>query len=78
MNKVRQILAIIGIVLLAVMYLSTIFFAIFDKSQTMTLFKASIGLTIVIPILIWLYTFFYKIITGHKDENQKASKGEEE
>lgn len=77
MKKVRQILAIIGIVLLAVMYLSTIFFAIFDKSQTMGMFKASVGLTIVIPILIWLYTFLYKLISGHKDENQKASSSDE-
>ncbi len=70
MKKVKQILAILAIILLVALYMTTIVMAIIDHSQSMNMFKASIGLTILIPILIWLYTFFYKTISNHKKANR--------
>ena len=58
MKKGKQILAIIGIILLVVLYLSTLVCAI---TGTMKMFKASIFATFVIPVLIWAYTFLYKL-----------------
>lgn len=61
MKKGKQILAIIGIILLVVLYLSTLVCAITDNTGTMKMFKASIFATFVISVLIWAYTFLYKL-----------------
>lgn len=50
MKKGKQILAIIGIILLIVLYLSTLVCAITDNTGTMKMFKASIFATFVIPV----------------------------
>lgn len=62
MKKIKQILAVAGIVLLVILYLSTLVCAITDNTGTMRMFKASIFATVVIPVLIWAYTFIYKLI----------------
>ena len=62
MKKVKQILAIIGIILLVLLYLSTLICAIIDRTETMRLFQASILATVIIPVLLWAYSFIYKLI----------------
>lgn len=62
MKKVKQILAIIGIVFLVLLYLSTLICAIIDRTETMRLFQASIMATVIIPVLLWAYSFIYKLI----------------
>lgn len=62
MKKGKQILAIIGIIFLVCLYLSTLICALTDHTGTMRLFKASIFATVVIPVLIWAYTFIYRLI----------------
>ena len=62
MKKVKQILAVIGIVFLVLLYLSTLICAIIDRTETMRLFQASIMATVIIPVLLWAYSFIYKLI----------------
>ena len=62
MKKVKQFLAIIGIILLVLLYLSTLICAIIDRTETMRLFQASILATVIIPVLLWAYSFIYKLI----------------
>lgn len=62
MKKVKQILAIIGIVFLVLLYLSTLICAIIDRTETMRLFQASVMTTVIIPVLLWAYSFIYKLI----------------
>lgn len=66
MKKVKQVLAIIGVILLVALYLTTLVFAITDNSGTMDLFFASIVATILIPVLLWAYTFIYHLIKKKK------------
>ncbi|MBR4794856.1 MAG: hypothetical protein IKX99_05295 [Lachnospiraceae bacterium] len=68
MNKTRRILAIIGICLLVALYIVTIFAALTASESSMGLFMASIAATIVIPVIIWLFTLFYKL--SHKKDNE--------
>ena len=65
MKKTKQILAIAGIILLVLLYLSTLICAIIDRTETMRLFMASIFATVVIPVLIWAYTFIYKLLKNN-------------
>ena len=50
--KKRQILAIIGIILLVAMYVATMVFAIMDSPKAKGLLVGSIFLTIVVPVIL--------------------------
>lgn len=71
MKKAKQILAIIGIVFLVLLYLSTIICAIIDRTETMSLFLASILATVIIPVLLWAYSFIYKLIRNNAEDATK-------
>lgn len=67
MKKVKQILAILGIVVLVALYLSTLVLAIIDDANTMNLFMASVVATVMLPVLIWAYGFVYRLLKGPKN-----------
>ena len=69
MSKTKRILALLGVILLAALYLSTLFFAIFDSPNTMWLFKASIAATILLPGSFYnAYSLFYRLSHKNKDD----------
>ena len=51
----KQVAAIIGIALLAMLYISTLIAAIADSSSTGVWFRASLFATMALPFLIWMY-----------------------
>lgn len=59
--KLKQIIAILMIILLVAMYVITLCLAIFSSKQTGKMFQASLFLTIALPILLWIYIFLYGI-----------------
>lgn len=61
MKKAQRILAIIGIILLVGLYLSTLIFALLGK-DFFPMFMASLFSSFVLPVLIWAYGFIYKLI----------------
>lgn len=68
MNKLRQILAIIGIILLVALYGLTLLAAIFDNSKTMAYFTASIAASILLPVTLWLLNL---MIQNRKKNSKK-------
>ena len=60
MKKARQIIALIGVILLVLLYVSTLVLAIVDKASSVKLFQTSVIATIIVPVLIWTVTFFMK------------------
>ncbi len=58
----KRVFAIIGIILLAGMYVSTLVFALINSPLANELFKLSIIATIIIPALIYSYILVYKHI----------------
>lgn len=60
----KQVVAIIGILLLVLMYIMTLIAAIADSSVSGRLFWSCLYATIAIPILIWVYTWMYGKLTG--------------
>ena len=71
MKKFRQILAILGIILLAGMYIATIVCALSASENFMNMLMASIYATIVIPVLIWAITFIYKLAKKEDNKEEK-------
>ncbi|MGN0404928.1 MAG: hypothetical protein ACI4F1_06885 [Bariatricus sp.] len=74
MKKTKRILALIGAVLLILLYASTLIFALTDHSQTQGLFKASIACTILVPVLLYAYTLFYRLL--HKNDPDDETNAE--
>lgn len=69
MKKAKRILAMIGVVLLILLYLSTLVFAMLGK-EFMNWLMAALVATIMIPILIWAYGFIYRLIKGETEEEK--------
>ena len=67
-GKARRILALIGVILLLGLYASTLFCALFAGENFMRLLMASIYATVVIPVLLWAYSFLYNLIRGHRND----------
>lgn len=70
-KKVKQILAIIGIVVLVGLYVSTIVCALSSSDNFMNLLLASVYATVIIPVLIWAYSFIYKLLKKDQDADEK-------
>ena len=56
---IRRILALVGGIVLVLMYVMTLVTAVLDIPNWRRYFMASIGLTIVIPILLWINIYLY-------------------
>lgn len=66
MDKVKRIAAIVGIVLVASMYVISLITAIFATEQAPGFFLASIFSTVAIPIMIYGFVSIYKYV--HRDD----------
>lgn len=73
MKKTQRILAILGIVLLLGLYLSTFVFALLGK-DFFPMFMVSLFSSFVVPVLIWTYGFVYKLIKkrGSQEPEEKT------
>ena len=61
MKKTRQILAIAGIVLLLSMYVVCLILAITGKHEATTMFKAALGATIAVPLVLYAFLMLLKV-----------------
>ncbi len=72
MKKIKQILSILGVILLLGLYLSTLLCALFAQENVMQLVTASLYATVVIPTLLWLYSFLYRRFRKKDDDDPSA------
>lgn len=73
MKKTKQILALIGVVILIGLYVSTLVCALSSSENFMNMLMASIYATVIIPALIWAYTFIYRLVRKDSDDEKKDS-----
>jgi len=77
-NKIKRIIALIGAVVLALLYIMTLVFAITDNPNTMSFFKASVTLTIFIPVLIYAYQLVYRVLKSYGNKTEEDVKNNQE
>lgn len=65
MKKAKKIFAIIGIILLAGLYISTLVFALMDSELGFKLLQICIFSTIAVPVILYVCNMLYKLL--HKD-----------
>ena len=73
--KIKQIFAIIGIILLVGLYALTLIAAIFDPTATLKYLAAAVAATIIIPVLLWVLNMFFGITkkNGFDDSAEPGS-----
>ena len=62
--KVKRIMALIGVILIAGMYAATLVLALAGSEDTMNLFMLSVLLTIMVPLIIHLFMMMYSARKG--------------
>lgn len=65
-SKKQRFAALLGIILLVLLYIVTLICAIFDFDGSGKLFMICLFATIAVPILIWLYVWMYGKLTNKK------------
>lgn len=60
----KRILALIGVILIAGMYIATLILALIGSSSTLNLFLLSILLTIMVPLIIHLFLMMLNARNG--------------
>ena len=67
MKNLKRLLAVIGIVLLAGMYILTFVLALTDHSKSGGMLMASLYATVIIPVLLYAFLLVYKW-SRHEDD----------
>lgn len=70
MKQAKQVLALIGIVVLVLLYGLTLFAAIFDSTATLQYLAAAVVATVLIPITLWLFIRMTEIRNKNKEEKE--------
>ena len=70
MKKHKKFAAILGLVALILLYLSTLIFAFLDNTKTHLLFMTSISATIFFPIVLYVLTILHKY--SNKDDSSSS------
>ena len=71
MQKIKRILALIGVIILIGLYISTLLCALSSSDNFMNLLMASIYATVIIPVLLWAYSFIYKLQTKKRNTHSR-------
>lgn len=67
MKKMKRILALAAVILLILLYLSTLVFALLDAPVFTALLKASVAATILLPVLLYGILMFHRLPGKNKD-----------
>lgn len=75
MNRLKRILAIICIIILIGMYVTTLVMAIFDNPSTMSMFKGCIACTIFVPVVAYGYICLHRYAMNRSKREDSYSLG---
>ena len=75
MKKAKQILAILGIVLILGINVLLVVSAFGTTEDNTNIFNAAIVTVILVPVLLWIYLYVFKLIK--KNAEDKLAKAEE-
>lgn len=71
-RKVKQVLAIIGIVIIAALYIVTLILAIIGNENTRPFFMASIICTILVPVVLYILSWMFNLVKGQAEDARNS------
>ncbi|MCD8068396.1 MAG: hypothetical protein LUE87_05830 [Lachnospiraceae bacterium] len=63
-QKLKRVFAVIGVILLAAMYLMTLMLAVFHTEENQNIFYGFVMLDIAVPVMLWILCFFIRHFGG--------------
>ncbi len=57
---------------LVILYAATLIFALIDSPWAYDMFKICLGMTIILPVLLYAYNLMYRVLK-HDDESEEKS-----
>ena len=70
--QAKRILAIVAIVLLVGMYITSLVLAIIHSPAALNFLKISLGATLIVPIILYFIMMFLKLSTPNLDPEEKV------
>ncbi len=70
MKKTKRILALAGALLLAAMYGSTLVFALMGSEHALSLLKAAIACTVIVPVFLYGYMLVYRVLKKDNSDTE--------
>ena len=70
MKKMKQILAILGIVLILGLNVFLVFAAGSASEDGMGLFGGAVVAVVMVPILLWIYMYVFKLVKKREEEKE--------
>lgn len=67
-QKMKRILALLAVILIALLYLATFVLSFFRSEQAGELLMIAIVATVVIPVLLYIYLWLFRLIKGDNEE----------
>lgn len=71
MQKVKQILAILGIVLILGVNILLVFTAGNANEGSTNAFNASIVAVVIVPVLLWVYLYVFKLVKKKNKDSEE-------
>lgn len=70
MKKIKQILAMAGVIFLIALYVSTLILALIGSERALQLLRVDVYATIVVPVLLWAYSFIYRLLKDNRPDDE--------
>ena len=70
MKKAKQILAILGIVLILGLNVFLVFAAGTASEDGMGMFGGAVVAMIMVPVLLWIYLYIFKLIKKRREDEE--------
>ena len=74
MKRMKQILAILGIVLIIGVNVLLVFAAGTASENNMGVFEAAVVTMILAPVLLWIYMYIYKLMKKRNEDKENSEK----
>ena len=68
MKKMKQALAILGIVLILGLNIFLVFAASSTSENGVGIFEGAVVAVVLVPILLWIYLYIFKLIKKRREE----------
>lgn len=67
-QKMKRILALLAVIVIALLYLTTFVLSFIQSEQSGELLMISLVATVVIPVLLYIYLWLFRLFKGEEKE----------
>ena len=73
-QKIKRILALAAVIIIVLLYAATFVLSFLPGDQAKDLLMVSIVATVVIPVLLYIYLWLFRLFNGDKKEQDDPEK----